>query len=52
MLDHLRVVTGSRVSGNTSLKFMNEAWKIIDNLLHVGVITKAQHGANVTKHFQ
>lgn len=52
MMDRLRVVTGSIAAGNTNRQLKNEAWKIIDKLLHLNAITKAQHDAYVGKHLR
>ena len=50
LMDRLRLLTGSRRAGNTSIQIRNEVWEIIDKLLSLGIITKTKHDTYVKNH--
>ena len=50
MMQRLTLLTGSKRTGNTSIKLKNEIWQIIDYLLKHGIIAKTQYDKYVNTH--
>lgn len=47
LMNRLKLMTGTRKAGTNNIQLRNEAWKILDELIKLGVIDKTQYDKNV-----